>query len=351
MLVDRHPPAGFSAAKAVQPDVLEDEHRVGKRGGFDDHVVGLLRGAWGQDHKPRVVRIPRLNHVGVVRAASGTGTKRNTHRHRTIGTPTPAQHGCVVDQRVVRQRRKAPKLDFSHRPHARQGGSNGGVNDDCLAQGHVDEQRLMPSVSKPHVETKGSSDLHVFTDEDRVAALSIGHVGHGLLNRSSVGPPALFSIGPGQLPDVQRAGRRGLHQVSAIEPMEVTGVRLCTVEARHAFRNGRRLRPRHGIERLKGLLNGGGFLNLHGVQVVFIDAEFKQQRTVRRDRVFGFPIVQQRLVDVALRRSGWGSKVQVVVVVGVPTTPHCLDVDERRPTAFEAKLPRDGHAGVDGRRV
>ena len=58
--------------------------------------------------------------------------------------------------------------------------------------------------------------------------------------------------------------------------MEVTGVRPCIVEARHAFRNGGRLRPRHGIERLEGLLNGGGFLDLHGVKVVFIDAEFKQ---------------------------------------------------------------------------
>ena len=209
----------------------------------------------------------------------------------------------------------------------------------------------MPSVPKPHVETKGASDLHVFTDEDRVAALSIGHVGHGLLNRSSVGPATLFSIGPAQLPDVQRAGRGRLHQVSTIEPMEVTGVRPCIVEARHAFRNGGRLRPRHGIERLEGLLNGGGFLNLHDVKVVFIDAEFKQQRTVRRNRVLGFPIVQQGLVDVALRRSGRGAKVQVVVMVGVPTTAHGLDVDERRPTAFEAKLPRDGHAGVDGRWV
>ena len=123
-------------------------------------------------------------------------TQGNANGHWAIGTPTPSQHGCIVEQSVVTEGCKASELNFNHGAHTGKSSPDTCVYDDGLTQRHVQQLVAVASVLQSHVHAKRSCDFHVLANEDTIVSERRSDVSHGLLNRSGIGPATLFCIGP-----------------------------------------------------------------------------------------------------------------------------------------------------------
>ena len=174
--------------------MLQHEDWVGELGTFHEQIIGVLRCTWSHHDEPRVVGKPRFNHVRMERPRPSACAQWNSDGHWTIGAPSPTKHGSVVDKGIEPECSESSKLDFDHRFHARKCSTNAGVNNDGLAQGHVDEFVRVSSVLQRHVHSKSTGNLHVLSDENTVITMHGGHVCHGLLNGSSVRPTSFLSV-------------------------------------------------------------------------------------------------------------------------------------------------------------
>ena len=206
------------------------------------------------------------------------------------------------------------------------------MNNDGFAQRHVDEFVRVASVFQRHVHAKRTGDFHVFTDEDAIITVHRCHVSHGLLDGPCIGPSALFRISPSAFTHGQWSINTTGRLLSRI-PFEVVGVRIGIVEGRDAFRDRLWFRPGHLDEFVFRSFNGFAFFRFHRFENGLIDTHVNQQRSVRWNRVFCFPIRQQISVNISCRRSAWVAQIEVVVMMSVAATSHGFNMDERWPTA------------------
>ena len=89
-------PASFSP-RAHTVQCVKKQDRIIEMCCFDQQIVGVLRRSRCKDNQlDRWRTTIRSCLHGMV--PSGTGSKRYTNRHRTISTPTPTQHCCIVDR-------------------------------------------------------------------------------------------------------------------------------------------------------------------------------------------------------------------------------------------------------------
>ena len=210
------------------------------------------------------------------RARAGSCAQWNANGHGAIRPPSPAKHGSVVHQCVEAEGCKTAELNFHHGLHAGESRTDAGVNDDSLAQGHVDEFLGVSCVFQCHVHAKGSGHFHVLTDEDAVVTVHRGDVRHGLLNGSSIGPSTLFRIGPSQFTHLKRWLRVWCTVQSGVA-LQMVGVRIGVMERCDALGNGLGLGPRHGQKRSFCSLDCSGLFRLHGFHVFLLGSQFQQQ--------------------------------------------------------------------------
>ena len=131
--------------------------------------------------------------------------------------------------------------------------------------------------------------------------------------------------------------------------MIIVGVSV--VEACDALCHGFGFGPVHFIEGDSGVFNRRGFFRLHQFKIGFTHAHVNQKSPMGRQRILGRPVLKQVTVDITCRSSAWISEVQIVMVVGMATSPHGLHVDKGRTATFQSKLSSNGGGSVPSRRV
>ena len=344
-LVDVHAPSRQPAAQSVQADVLQHQHRVGKLSTFHEQVVRVLWRTGRHHHQSRVVGKPRFDHVSMKRPRAGASTERNTDGHGTVGTPTPAKHGCVVDKRIEAECRESTKLNLDHRFHAREGSTNAGVNNHRFTQRHVDEFVRMTCIFESHVHPKRSGDFHVFSNEDAVITVHRRHVRHGLLNGSGVSPSAFFGVGPRPFTHFQGSGNGFWARMSTVA-LKMVFVSISVVKGGHTFSDGFGLGPVHLKKSFSCRLNRCFLFSLHRFKAFFVNAHAEQEGTVSRNRVFCFPIGQQFTVDITGRRTAGIAEVKVVMMMSVPATSHGFHVNQRGPASRHRVFTSNGRGSM-----
>ena len=124
----------------------------------------------------------------------------------------------------------------------------------------------------------------------------------------------------------------------------MVAMRSCIMKRGYTFCNCFWMWPIHIFNHLTGFINMGFFFGFHCHKIVLSNPQCLQEFTMCRNWIFVGPILEQFSVNIAWRRTGFRTKIQVIVMMGVATATHCFNMDHCRAASCKTKFTRCSNA-------